>query len=86
MPGRDPAVPELLNSVIALRACCWAQGERPRASLGHAARCCAQATNGLVLDLRHAVAQLWASSADAIRAACGPHVPAGLVDEIDLPG
>ena len=40
------------------------EGERPRASGMHPAA--AQATNGLVLDLRHAVAQLWASSADAV--------------------
>ena len=58
------------------------EGERPRASGMHPAA--AQATNGLVLDLRHAVAQLWASSADAVKAACGPHVPTGLVDEIDV--
>ena len=57
-------------------------GERPRASGMQPAA--AQATNGLVIDLRHATAQLWASSADAIKAACGPHVPTGLVDEIDV--
>ena len=45
------------------------EGERPRASGMHPAA--AQATNGLVLDLRHAVAQLWASSADAVKAAFG---------------
>ena len=58
------------------------EGERPRASGMQPAA--AQATNGLVIDLRHATAQLWASSADAIKAACGPHVPTGLVDEIDV--
>ena len=57
-------------------------GERPRASGMQPAA--AQATNGLVIDVRHAVAQLWASNADAIKAACGPHVPTGLVDEIDV--
>eukprot|EP00964_Phaeocystis_antarctica_P093063 scaffold59971_cov34-Phaeocystis_antarctica.AAC.2 len=36
-------------------------GERPRASGMQPAA--AQMTNGLVLDVRHAVAQLWASSA-----------------------
>ena len=40
------------------------EGERPRASGMQPAA--AQATNGLVIDLRHATAQLWASSADAI--------------------
>ena len=58
------------------------EGERPRASGMQPAA--AQATNGLVIDLRHATAQLWASSASAIKAACGPHVPTGLVDEIDV--
>ena len=58
------------------------EGERPRASGMQPAA--TQATNGLVIDLRHATAQLWASSADAIKAACGPHVPTGLVDEIDV--
>ena len=58
------------------------EGERPRASGMQPAA--AQATNGLVIDLRHATAQLWASSADAIKAACGPHVATGLVDEIDV--
>ena len=58
------------------------EGERPRASGMQPAA--AQATNGLVIDLRHAAAQLWASSADAIKAACGPHMPTGLVDEYDV--
>ena len=58
------------------------EGERPRASGMQPAA--AQATNGLVIDLRHAAAQLWASSADAIKAACGPHMPSGLVDEYDV--
>ena len=44
-------------------------GERPRASGMQPTA--DQATNGLVLDVRHAVAQLWASSADAVKAACG---------------
>ena len=57
-------------------------GERPRASGMQPTA--DQATNGLVLDVRHTVAQLWASSADAVKAACGPHVPTGLVDEIDV--
>eukprot|EP00964_Phaeocystis_antarctica_P001905 scaffold998_cov33-Phaeocystis_antarctica.AAC.1 len=57
-------------------------GERPRTSGMQPAA--VQMTNGLVLDVRHAVAQLWASSADAVKAACGPHVPTGLVDEIDV--
>ena len=58
------------------------EGERPRASGMQPAA--AQATNGLMIDLRHAAAQLWASSADAIKAACGPHMPSGLVDEYDV--
>ena len=58
------------------------EGERPRASGMQPAA--AQATNGLMIDLRHATAQLWASSADAIKAACGPHMPSGLVDEYDV--
>ena len=39
------------------------EGERPRASGMQPAA--AQATNGLVIDLRHATAQLWASSAES---------------------
>ena len=72
--------PELLNSGIALESMLLGGGERPRASGMQPAA--AQTTNGLVLDVRHAVAQLWACSADAVKAACGPHVPTGLVDEI----
>ena len=57
---------------------------RAAAGLGHMQPAATQIPNGLVLDVRHAVAQLWASSADTVKAACGPHVPTGLVDEIDV--
>ena len=58
------------------------EGKRPVASeMGPAA---AAATNGLMIDLRCAVADVWGHSSDAIRAACAPHVPTGQVDEMDV--
>ena len=48
-------------------------GERPaRSGMKQAAT---EATNDLILDLRRAVAELWGARADAIKAACAPHVP-----------
>ena len=56
-------------------------GERPaRSGMKQAAT---EATNDLILDLRRAVAELWGARADAIKAACAPHVPTGRVDEMD---
>ena len=50
-------------------------GERPaRSGMKQAAT---EATNDLILDLRRAVAELWGARADAIKAACAPHVPTG---------
>ena len=50
------------------------EGERPRASGMQPAA--AQATNGLVIDLRHATAQLWAgrSKIPALRAGTWPQL------------
>jgi len=45
-----------------------------------------QATNGLVVDLRRAVFEVWKARKDDIIAVCAPHVPTGLVDEMDLIG
>ena len=59
-------------------------GERPaRSGMKQAAT---EATNDLILDLRRAVAELWGARADAIKAACAPHVPTGRVDEMDALG
>ena len=58
------------------------QGKRPVASeMGPAAPA---ATNGLAIDLRRAVADVWDARCDAIRVACAPHVPTGRVDEMDM--
>ena len=60
------------------------EGERPVASGSQPVA--EQATNGLVIALRAAVSELWMVKAGAIQASCQPHVPTGLVDEMDVLG
>ena len=57
-------------------------GKRPVASGMEPAA--SKATNGLIIELRRAAAELWEARADAIKASCAPHVPTGLVDEMDV--
>ncbi|MGY9050517.1 MAG: hypothetical protein ACKVKF_26730 [Rhodobacterales bacterium] len=57
-------------------------GKRPVASGMEPAA--SQATNGLIIELRRAAAELWEARAEAIKASCAPHVPTGRVDEMDV--
>ena len=60
----------------------FGDGEKPRASRlnGVTSPC----TNRLVVVVRRVVNQLWKAREHDIRRSCGPYLPTGLIDEVDV--